>query len=499
MTSSRWVAQFETHRFQSNWSILKNLLAETKVDDESVPTVVQELVRIKRVVAYLDSVILKMDQELVPRQIWENFATQLEPCLANIQAYIKNKNAGHLTQANDHADNLLSYVRPYMVAPPEAMQALRNSAQIFGTELYEILNAFTEKSKDILGELNLRRQEATSDASSIRKSKGRVDEFVKVLIDGHDGVPSAREKVELALEKVIFQSGSIDDFHKTLIGADGSEESIRAQVNKSAVEVANNLEATRTALAAIKDKISQLDNFYIRIFGEHDQDSGSQDKKKSGLNAELEDRLEQLTKVEEAHKQKHEALIREIETLLPGATSAGLATAYNKMRVSFDDPIKLYTKLFYGSLGLLVIASMYTSIQAISINPFSVSIINVAEWDAVLKSLMFKAPFAAPVIWLAIFSSKRRSQYERLQQEYAHKEAIAKSYESYRKQLQALREDTELLQRELIAKAIDAISFNPSATLDGKHEGKPPLLEAVSKLGEEELVKLLKAAVSAKQ
>jgi hypothetical protein len=70
-----------------------------------------------------------------------------------------------------------------------------------------------------------------------------------------------------------------------------------------------------------------------------------------------------------------------------------------------------------------------------------------------------------------------------LQQEYAHKEAFAKSYESYKKQLESLPgSDTEPLQKELIAKAIDAIAFNASSTLDGKHRDKMPLEQAIDVL-----------------
>jgi hypothetical protein len=99
-----------------------------------------------------------------------------------------------------------------------------------------------------------------------------------------------------------------------------------------------------------------------------------------------------------------------------------------------------------------------------------------------LRALVNKIPFVAPLVWLALFSSNRRSQYERLQQEYAHKEAIARSYSSYKKQLQDLDSDSDSLQRELISKAIDAIAFNASTTLDHKLPEKSPSHLAVDKV-----------------
>ena len=122
---------------------------------------------------------------------------------------------------------------------------------------------------------------------------------------------------------------------------------------------------------------------------------------------------------------------------------------------------------------------------------FSIDFVEVPEWDVILRALIYKVPFVAPVVWLAIFSSTRRSQYERLQQEYAHKEALSSSYESYKKQLQDLKGDSEELQRELIAKAIDCVAYNASATLDGKHGDKTPLHQLFEKLNLDEVQKIL--------
>lgn len=107
--------------------------------------------------------------------------------------------------------------------------------------------------------------------------------------------------------------------------------------------------------------------------------------------------------------------------------------------------------------------------------------------------MLTRLPIALPVIWLAVFSATRRSQYERLQQEYAHKEAFASSYESYKKQLQDLGTSTETLQQELIAKAIEAISFNASKTLDGNHTEKLPIMQILDKLNTDDLKKIIES------
>ena len=69
----------------------------------------------------------------------------------------------------------------------------------------------------------------------------------------------------------------------------------------------------------------------------------------------------------------------------------------------------------------------------------------------------------------------------RLQQEYAHKAAIAESYVSFKEQIDKIKtqssEDYASLTKQLLETAISAIAFNASSTLDKKHSGKLPIQE----------------------
>ena len=89
-------------------------------------------------------------------------------------------------------------------------------------------------------------------------------------------------------------------------------------------------------------------------------------------------------------------------------------------------------------------------------------------------------PFIIPALWLVIFVSRRRSEAERLSQEYAHKEVLAKSYDSYKQQIEKLsKEDQEELLPVLMEGMIKAISLNPAETLDKKHQSDSPISEVL--------------------
>lgn len=96
--------------------------------------------------------------------------------------------------------------------------------------------------------------------------------------------------------------------------------------------------------------------------------------------------------------------------------------------------------------------------------------------DAFMK-VISRLPFFMPAFWLAIFASKQQSQNKRLQQEYAYKEALTKSYEADKREIEKLPESTERhqLSAKLLETMIDAAKFNPSETLGSKtHNDGPP-------------------------
>lgn len=174
-----------------------------------------------------------------------------------------------------------------------------------------------------------------------------------------------------------------------------------------------------------------------------------------------------------SQKRQYDALFKELNSLLHGATSVGLARAYSNRRKVARRSVIIYTISFvFAVLSLFGIyfGGMYylISLEYELYSEFIKNFWNINHWGA--RSLIL-APFIGTISWLAIFCLKRRSEYFRLEEEYAHKEALATSYESYRKQINELNEDkgtdTGLLEK-LINVSIDAIKFKPAETLNKK-------------------------------
>ncbi|OAI03721.1 hypothetical protein A1353_14335 [Methylomonas methanica] len=472
---SRWIDQFNSHPFQTIWLQLKDELHATKVDDETILTDVNELARLKKVVGYIDGMIQSIDPELVPVGTWDSFRDQATNCNQQIASFNSNRNIGHITNANSHAENLLTYIRPYMVVNGKIGIALQKAIKGYADTIDEYGNSFRDKSHELLCEIKRLKEESEGSSQALNGIKQTVDEFYVELF-GPDFNSGIQSKIRTLISDFETKYGTINSYYnETLIG-DENNLSTKKEILIAKEGVIADQKSIKDILKSVEDKITELNDFHTTIFGELAENN----TRSGGLSGEFDARLKALKKFEDDQKIKYKALNEEIETLLPGATSAGLATAYSEMKATFDAPIKNSTRLFYGSIGLLIAGTIFFSIEKV-IWDSGITFVNPSDWDTILKSLVNKLPFYAPVLWLAFYATKRRSEFHRLQQEYAHKEAFAKSYKNYKQQLQDLEGSDTDLQTELIKKAIDAIAYNASQTLDKKHGDKMPIQEIIEK------------------
>lgn len=160
------------------------------------------------------------------------------------------------------------------------------------------------------------------------------------------------------------------------------------------------------------------------------------------------------------------ALRKQVEELLPGATSAGLASAFRERKESFQRPVKLWTWVFIGSLATLLLVAF--------INPVDLSLDKVTLENFHMYVLM-RLPFLAPIVWLAIYAAHKLNQALRLEEEYAHKEAISKSFEGYKTQLLEIESDsTSTAAEHLVNRTLEALARHPGRIYDAKREDVSP-------------------------
>ncbi|WP_156106866.1 hypothetical protein [Arenimonas composti] len=423
--------------------------------------------------AFIDGLMKSIDPELVPGSVWDSFDEQCRQLKSNIEAYVSTLDIGYLRNANGHADNLLTYVRPYMVAGGRTSKALRDAAVSYSTTMSAHLETFKKLAREALEEI----RKISGDASAASQVTAKVAAEVKSLqveLFGEDDASGVREQILSAQELAKKSADELSSLHsKFLVGSDG-----KPALKTSIVEAYEAAKKDRQRLSELLSKaessLERLGNFHHEVFGEPDEEGTYT----GGLAKEIQVQRANLVQLQADHAEKYLALTDEINSLLPGATSAGLASSYRQIKDSFNRQIRFAGAAFYVSVGLLAAMSLLTVFDWTE----GWFVLRAAgDWKQVLNGLAQKLPFYGAIVWLAYYVSKRRSEYQRLQQEYAHKEAVASSYENFRKQAEAIGGKDSALLTALLAKAIEAMAHNASQTLDGAHGDKMPSLDVVEK------------------
>ncbi|MEJ0061663.1 MAG: hypothetical protein WDO70_00285 [Alphaproteobacteria bacterium] len=466
---NRWVNSFQNHPFQKPWKDIVELSEKIALQDETVATDVQELARLKKVITYVGQLIGAADPELIPLSIWSSFQDQATQCADQINQYNSNKNITHLSNANSNLDNLLTYVRPYVVSAEGAAQAAMSAFIVYSDTINTQTDLIQSKTQASVNGTQANKEKSDEIYKEIEQSKHNIQQLEQKFLIGDSNEKSLQERMQILLGEAQEWNKIIGEFHKRLTSGNEQESAISLQIEEAKNKATKDKEAIESALQLSENLIKDLKEFYERVFGKE----GSDGNVMVGLKQELDNRIKELDNFKINQGTAYNTLFQKIESLLPGATSTGLASAYRELRDSFAAPINIYTLVFCFTLAVMFFVGLW-----------GVDFGDDVGLNKMLGSLYHKLPLLLPILWLAIFASRRRSESQRLQQEYAHKEALAKSFQSFKKQIDALQEKDEVLTKKLLDAMIGAVSHNASQTLDGKHGDKIPtqeLLEGVIK------------------
>jgi len=368
--------------------------------------------------------------------------------------------------------------------------AIRTEAEISkAKEELNLLSSNIEEIKKINTDLTTLKETTIQNITTSQEEVTALkDSTVKSINDIHTAITLLKEsatKIVTDFEETQKTSTEnekkINDFiikieaHNTAIEAIEKNTILWEQeINKTKEEIAANSTEYTSLNTKSKTLQKEIEETHDKIFGKRDEEG----KLINGYFQETEDLKNQIAEFLKEQQKKFLAQFTEIEGLLPGATSAGLAEAYRLQKESYKKPIQLWSTVFICTVSIMAILSaLLLYVQFKSSTPLTLS----DAFIALLKDL----PFFVPTIWLAAYASKQQSQYKRLEQEYAFKETNAKSFHGHKMQIEELTRDGDAdkdLLSELVAQLVTITAQNPSVTLDSKsHEDSPPVFKLLEK------------------
>lgn len=462
---SRWTQQFETAPFQESFNSITELIETlSTVELSNDVNQVEELLRLKKVVEYFSNILNKIDPELCTGNIvniYQNLHTHLSRCFSELSAYSSSYNILNLTNANTHFDNALSLIKSLYVVPI-GKRSMTDTVLAYTRTINQHIASVAD-TKSILDSAN----NLLAETKTIHNRMKETEEEIGLIRDEISETQSIANK----------QYGKINEFYNETLVSD--EEDNRPSTKEELIDakkaILKDVEEAHEKLINMTNKLDELEKFYVKIFGELDEGNenriGGLNQESVRLRNEFEDFIKNSKEQENTFinesNDKFDTLFEKIEGLLPGATRTGLAKSFVDLRSEFAPEVKQWTNVFAFTVLLMFIVGFTVNYSAKDPQEF-------------LKNTLLFSPIFFPLIWLASFASKRRSENKRLEQEYAHKEAVALSFENYKKQISDLKDENQDLMYKLLEHSIDAVAFNASSTLDKKHGDKTPYHEIIS-------------------
>lgn len=445
------------------WNEIQDII--NGIDEKQVPeSYIENFAYLRKIAAFLLEAMSCIDADYLPTSLLSTISGYLNDLKNNLK-YSQNYSNQYIQNVESNLDNLLQIIFPFVLHKGKAIKGLREGLNDYSkTITNHIENDFLE-IKSIKDNSNGIKAELKNNLNEFERLRTEIEDY-RDLLFLEDGI---KESIEKLLNSSKSKLSDIEGFHNSIYEKDGLKQEID--------EFYSNISDKNKKINELNEDCSitlqELSDFYDKIFGKDDADG----KKIGGLKQEIEQRKSDFDEFGQYQQKKYDELNKKIESLLPGATSVGLSSAYHEMRNKFSDRAVWYGRVFY--LSLIVLSLVIYSVRNLSIiqeipldKGLGISLLSLFGNFAV------KLPFIFPALWFVIFVSKRRSEAERLAQEYTHKESLAKSYDSYKHQIDELSEKNknELLPI-LMENMIKAIALNPAETLDKKHKSDSPVSE----------------------
>jgi len=117
-------------------------------------------------------------------------------------------------------------------------------------------------------------------------------------------------------------------------------------------------------------------------------------------------------------------------------------------------------------------------------------------WDRLGLSLAHRLPFALPLIWLAFHSSHNAALAQRVEEDYAFKETVSRSFEGYRREMAELEGKAQAhspLAR--LCSGVLGVVTAPPGRIDENHALNRTPFDGVASAAEPVVVGAVKAAV----
>lgn len=442
---------------------LKSAEANRKKADEDATAITQLKAKIEEQLNATEASRKKSDEEslLYAGQIKAKVDEQLKTAEA-----IRKKaeeDTSSTTQTKSKIDDLLKSVElAKQKADSEALFAFnaKKTCEEHSTAIAQLKGAVEANVNSI----STNKQKADELAALITANKPVIEGDIKKIDDSRKEIEEAAIEIKDAAEKGINRLRDI--------------ETSKGSANTLLEEVEVSRDAAAEARKKAENAQTQADDLFKKITTAYETSKTSSEQIAATLEAakvedasltEIVARLTKSNEITKGFETELTTLTKEAERLLPGFADVSLASAFGLRKGRFLIPKIAWIATFILCIaGLICIA--YPSFKDATSN---VSTLHEKEWGDIWRVFVMRLPIVLPLVWLAIYAGRNYMLSIRLEEDYAYKEAVSKSFAGYKREMEKFASgqtpgpDNPLTI--LCVNVLKAIAEHPGRIYDGKH------------------------------
>lgn len=355
---------------------------------------------------------------------------------------------------------------------PLEIKELRSDVKVHHDEAISVIESVKKAARELENELAKLRESTqeklrTADqyAEEINTNRESMNGLAADVTKHHDetvaSIDENKKMAESCASHLLALKGTAEENSQQVIAARSAAEEGAKAVAEKTEEVEKNRDSTKRFLDDIEknrnDAITLLET--IKKHEANTKLIADRAEEKDKTVSEYQEQLKELTEVCESLKTR-------IEGLLPGATSAGLASAFETRKNDVRSPKILWTVLHLLSILAFVAVGVYVLVYRPEITTF--------------KGLIFyalkKSPVLVALILLEEFSRRNYNIALRLEEDYGYKEVLSRSFEGYRKQMETIDQSSDKAVSKLSSNLLESLAKEPGRLIDKeKRVGEPSM------------------------
>jgi len=267
----QWLDRYENHPVHGQIQTFEQLVVSTEkiIDELEDSNAIESYERLKLILGVIKSKFDSTDPLLFPISSLNNINQQLQQVVAELNSFNSNRNVGHLTNANNHADNVLVNLSNIVIPVlPQDVEGIRESIASFRRSAGQFIRNLEIEHNELLAKHETLVQQLESITAEINTQKGRLDtaitqfqqQFSEAENRRREQFEQAKDKRKEDYEKLIGEieesfnndlGALTEKFHSLLDKINESKDKIQSELTRSAEDIIKHIEKQ-------KEKASEL-------------------------------------------------------------------------------------------------------------------------------------------------------------------------------------------------------------------------------------------------